>query len=405
MSETHKTISTTQSVARSLDAERRALPDPSPFRWFLRDVLVPLVATRVALTLVGVIALTIFPMRHKPTEVDVSKHQWLNVWCRWDAGWYVSVANEGYHLQEGKHSNIAFSPFYPLLIRSIRWAVPGRPYESWFLAGFIVSNAALVVAMTYLLLLVRNDYGHEVASRTVLYVLVYPTSLFLSAVYAESTFLALAIPAFYYARRGKWWLVGILGFCTSISRPHGMLIAVPLALEYLSQRQFRFRDFRADVLWIALIPLGMATLLVYFYFHLGDPFAPMKMQAAWNRKLMLPWETFRHFFSHSFVAHGAEGGDYSPLDFVFTVLSFVLAVISWRVLRPSYALYNTIFFLMMTITGRLSTNIRYGLALFPAFIVLALAGRSKSFDSAYVSISATLGGLFMAIYALVYWLA
>ncbi len=53
--------------------------------------------------------------------------------------------------------------------------------------------------------------------RAVLYLLTAPAAIFLMLGYAECLFLALAIPAWHAAARGRWWraalLAGLSGSC------------------------------------------------------------------------------------------------------------------------------------------------------------------------------------------------
>src|SRR4029079_9154843 len=75
----------------------------------------------------------------------------------------------------------------------------------------------------------------ELASRSVWYMLIFPTSFFLSAVYAESLFLVMALGAIYAARRERWLFAGLLGAGAALTRPFGVVVAVPLAVELLMQ--------------------------------------------------------------------------------------------------------------------------------------------------------------------------
>lgn len=57
-------------------------------------------------------------------------------------------------------------------------------------------NLVLLVALAYLYMIVREEFDAPTARRTVLYALVFPSTLFVSAVYPHALFLAGAIPAF-----------------------------------------------------------------------------------------------------------------------------------------------------------------------------------------------------------------
>src|SRR5207237_9491846 len=94
----------------------------------------------------------------------------------------------------------------------------------------------------------RLDFDRRTAARVVLYVCIVPTTLFLSAGYSDSLFLGLAVSAFYYARAGRWIIVGILAAAAALCRPPGVLLVAPLAFEYLSQKEFQWQQVKADCL-------------------------------------------------------------------------------------------------------------------------------------------------------------
>ena len=41
-----------------------------------------------------------------------------SAWVQWDSNWYLSIVEQGYQYEAAKPSNIAFFPFYPMLIRA-----------------------------------------------------------------------------------------------------------------------------------------------------------------------------------------------------------------------------------------------------------------------------------------------
>ena len=86
------------------------------------------------------------------------------------------------------------SPLYPALIATVL-ALIGRSTDigAATFVGFVISNVALAVALAYVFALVARDMGVSTARRAVFYVLIFPTTLFLSAVYAEALFLATGV--------------------------------------------------------------------------------------------------------------------------------------------------------------------------------------------------------------------
>ena len=175
-----------------------------------------------------------------------------------------------------------------------------------------------------------------------------------------------------------------------------------LAFEYLSQRHFRWRALRPDVLALGLVPLGLGIYVVYLYQRFGDPLIYFQVQEAWGRRMVPPWETFRDFFSQPLRVHSP---DHSMVDLGFTLFFAVVAVAAWRVVPVSYALFVTTFLLMILASGRLGSLMRFGATFFPVFIVLAIAGRSSAFDRSYLVLATMLSALFMVMFALWYWVA
>jgi hypothetical protein len=375
--------------------------------WVARDVLAPFLATRATLLLVGLWARGwMEPPRGKDLG-EVSRFPWLNIWNHWDAWWYLSIVEKGYSYVPGETSNAAFFPLYPLTIRLVSLPLGVRNQVAWALAGFLISHAALLIALLYLVRLVRLDYDHQVAARAVLYLLAFPLGLYLSAVYPESLWLALVVPAFYYARRGRWWLACVLAAGAPLTRPLGVLVAVPLLVEYLAGRGFdprrpSLRDLRPDVLWIGLIPLAFLAWCYYLYQLSGDPLFIRNVHEPWNEGFQPFWDTLLRYARNAPLRRG----DLHPsMDFAFGLGYLVLAVVSWRLVRPSYAAFATVFLLVMLSRPTWESVPRFGLEVFPLFIVLALLGRHWAFDRPYLAFGLGLGGLFMAMFALGYWVA
>ena len=82
-----------------------------------------------------------------------------------------------------------------------------------------------------------------------------------------------------------------------------------------------------------------------------------------------------------------------------------MAVLAWRWLRPSYALYMTALLLVPLTTGTLLSMPRFVLVMFPMYLVLAIIGRRQAVHETMLVVGMCLGGLFMALYAQWYWVS
>jgi hypothetical protein len=174
----------------------------------------------------------------------------------------------------------------------------GRP----ILAGVAISVAAMVGGLTLLYRLVRLEVSEAAAKSTVLLMAAFPTSLFMSAVYPTSLFVMLTVGALYAARRDRWALAGLCGGLASATRSNGILIILPLALQYLYGPRDSARHgagpfawwrprfpLARDAAWIGLAPVGLAAYLGYLLVAHGAPLAPFRAaHVDWGHSLGPP---------------------------------------------------------------------------------------------------------------------
>jgi Gpi18-like mannosyltransferase len=144
-------------------------------------------ATRLALFAIGVFAVARMPINvieaqglHLPPQ----PHTFLEAWARYDACWYVTIAQKGYRGPIGPYGDMraGFFPLFPALM-----AVVTPLVHTPLLAGLIVSN---VFYLTFLALpwqIVRLDWTMDLARRSVWIYLLFPSTMFLSGVYRDAS--------------------------------------------------------------------------------------------------------------------------------------------------------------------------------------------------------------------------
>ena len=391
-------------------------------RWFshwpVRDIMVPFFFSRAALIIVAWLGLHFLHVHlygpkwevgddgfgHHVTEhLSPTAYPLINMWSRWDAGWYLSIAQNGYSFAPGKQSNVAFFPLYPYLIRLVHYVIPLSRDVGWLLVAIIVSNSALIIALIYLYKLVRLDFDRSTSARAVLYLCLFPTTLFLSAVYSESLFLASVVGSFYYARVEKWFLAGCIAAAAALCRSPGVLIIIPLAFEYLSQKEFQWRRLRPDCLALLLAPLALAGHLAFLRWRFGDWNILSKEETipGWDRHLTMPWNTLLH----ALPGMNSFKGFHGAFEFFFTLALLGLAIFGYFRLRLSYSIYAAVSLLFITSWGELRSAPRFGLVVFPIIIALGLLGRNQAFSRAYVILSTILALISMVVFSQWGWVA
>src|SRR5919108_254299 len=111
--------------------------------------------------------------------------------ARWDAVWYLRIADSGYG---DSAPRAAFFPLYPLLIRSLAAPVGGSQ-AALLIASYLISLAAFLGALVLLYRLASLELGRRFASPTLLLLAVFPAALYFGAPYSESLFLLVSLCA------------------------------------------------------------------------------------------------------------------------------------------------------------------------------------------------------------------
>lgn len=288
----------------------------------------------------------------------------LDILTQWDGNWYRLIAEHGYGPAMPDVA-AAWFPLYPILVRAVEFIV--RDFQ---VASLLVSNGCLIAAALLLRRLLRLDYDELVCRRTITFLMFNPVSFFLSSAYTESTFLLLSIGALFAARQGKWLIAALSGACLSATRAPGLLIGAPLFAEYLIQWHERGRSartfFRPHLLFLALVPAGLAAYLFYLYVQRGDLFLPMHVQASgWGKTLSMPWQSF--LWPRSFPA------SHLPLYQAIVGSALVLTGAAFFLrLRATYLAYAVVSILFYLAWGSLEGLPRYVSVVFPLHLVLAL---------------------------------
>jgi hypothetical protein len=325
---------------------------------------------------------------------------------RWDTGFYVSIAEEGYKFEGVPLPSVAFFPLLPLLMRAVTPLVGDT-----LAAGIVVSNVALLLAMMLFYRLVAESWDEQVADRAVWYLLIFPTAFFGAAIYTESLFLLAVIGAFYFARRRYWELSALLGIAAGMTRLMGLIVVPMLLLEWLRQwrsmegeeRPFFFSFF------IAFTPLiGLGAFMLYLQSVFGDPLAFVHGAEAWGRVPQSPVVTVA-----GLLQRPAEGWGTAVLaghlhvdnwiDFCMVLLFLVLGSVLLVKKRWSEAAFVLLGTLIPFSSGLLMSQRRYVWVLFPAFILLAQWGKRPWLDKTITALFLLGLGLFIALFVNGYW--
>ncbi|HEV7860548.1 MAG TPA: mannosyltransferase family protein [Pyrinomonadaceae bacterium] len=313
-----------------------------------------------------------------------------------DGLWYANIARDGYERQPFEASaqhTWAFFPLYPLLLRAAS-SITGE----YALTGSLLSNLFLLFSLVLLHPLVRAfGYDEGCADRTIFYMAAFPTSYFFSLPVTESLFLLLTVGCFLAVRRKHWWLTGILGALATATRPTGILIFPALLVQYW--QTYRSENLRRrELLALLLVPLGLFAFMFYLRETTGDALAFLKVQAAWGHRAGFFLRPLFDYLMNPLEV--SVRWDFRLLNFAAAMVALACGLVLLKRRQWSLATYTLICVIAPLSSMALQSMSRYFLTIFPAFIMLALAGRRPLLDQSLRAIFLALLALMTALFAI-----
>lgn len=339
----------------------------------LRAAWGPFIVSRLLVMVVAYLAVVMIGFE-TPPAFPALKNGFLDLYARWDAGWYFNIASIGYPtvFDPAQRNSIAFFPGLPLLMRATGTLLDVNLWA----AGVIVITAAFLWALTYVYRLARLDLGVDEAKASLLFLAFYPFAICYSVVLTESLFLLAAAAAFFHFRRNQLWFAAAFGFVAGLLRPNGFLLAVPLGLIALIGATKTDRDWRkfASQVAAASVPVvGMLTYALYVNSLVGNPFAWVEAQQAWGRR---PAEILAIIEARRALIEATDVATYVrsfPAEVIEGVAALLALAAVWPITRRfgiAYGLIVAMAILPPLISmGPVSLG-RYSAPLFPIFLWL-----------------------------------
>ena len=329
-------------------------------------------------------------------------HQPL-LWSRanFDGFHYLSIARNGYGYLEQM-----FFPFYPKLIR---FFCP--LFNSFIFSGLFISSLFFILCLKLLSDLLSGEGENKKAiKKTLLFLVLFPTSFYFLSVYTESLFLFLILLSFWLARKKKWLLAGLTAGLTSYTRLVGICLLPALVCEYYESESGRKMKERIKSVRIGLIYKFRIEYLIYFFksrwVHLKNLF--FIFLSAWGllahayyvkktcdgwlyfikirpsfggqrlaNKLIMPYQVFWRYLKMIFTVN-PKSFIYFNVWFEFLTALLFLGLLAWgwykrkqNKIKTSWLVFSSLVYLLPTLTGTFSSMPRYVLTCFPCFLVLA----------------------------------
>ena len=194
----------------------------------------------------------------------------------WDGGWYRYVAMAGY----GFPNSRALFPIYPILMHLLALVV-----RNYVVSAEIISWVSLAFATNGIIVLIEKLGGNRkstiVAALSLLW---FPESVFFTAGYAESFYLACLLWTIIYIIEKRWCLTAITGFFAVGTRPEGAIIVVAIFVGLIIAKAPWYK--------ILIIPTiagsSLVAYMTYLWVKYKQPLAFVTVQSYWDRKKTWP---------------------------------------------------------------------------------------------------------------------
>jgi hypothetical protein len=328
------------------------------------------------------------------------------IWDRADSSWFLGIAEHGYQRNGGE----VFYPLYPLLVGGL-----GRVFGGYYVtAGIVVSLACCAAAFVLFYRLALARLGADGAQRALLYLALFPMSLFLQAVYSESLYLLCCVGAFVLAERRKWLGAGVVTGLALLTRLAGIALIPPILLF-----AWRSPERRRALLSLLPAPALAALYPLWLQLKLHAVFSAFSNEAGWGRHLSHagPLGGLWHGLEKAWTGikqianadPNAQAGAHNLEYLAFLVLFLWLGVEAWRRFGAPYGLFVlgslAIPLSAPTVGYPLLSMPRFCLPLFPAFLALAAIANTERRNRAILVLSSLFLGVAVVQWSVGQWVS
>lgn len=350
----------------------------------LRAIAVPWITAR-ALIVTGFLAAYAIVDRLVP---DARPNAITEGLVAWDGTWYRDIASHGYGALG--HEGLRFFPLFPLLGKALSIVTLGRTD----VALVIIANIASVALAVAIRRLVRFERGSvDLADRAVWIVCLFPGAFVLAWAYAEALWLLAAVVVFWAVRSRRWGWAILAGLVAGATRPLGILLVVPIAIEAVRVWRAARNDERLLGLGALVAPIvGTGGYLLWVGSRFGDAWLPFTVQGTLRGNsdpLSRLWEGIGQMFGPDRLSDG--------LHIPFAIAFVALVVLSFRYWPASYGAFAAVVMLAALDAENLNSLERYGLNAFPIALTLAVVVRRPAVERVAMIV---LGGGMVALTAM-----
>ena len=197
-------------------------------------------------------------------------YRWLYLVTTWDTAYYSAIANAG----------------YPRILAPAYWFFPLYPFAiaTFGLTGidlatiaFVIALAAGLASVPLFLRIAKRCLSRDLANGTaLLYFLLPPVFVFSGVSYSDSLLLLFCLLTWDSHLTGHDTRAGLVSALATLTRINGVILALPLAYNYVQRRQFR------KLVYSAIAPLALIGWVLYGYWRTRMWFPMLAAESYFN---------------------------------------------------------------------------------------------------------------------------
>ncbi|GAA5811563.1 hypothetical protein MFLAVUS_005002 [Mucor flavus] len=206
-------------------------------------------------------------------QLETSSHHVLNVFLRWDALYFLHIAEHGYVYEQ----ETAFFPLMPLLARALSntvflplQSILGIKY-TLLLSGVTIANVSFVLAAgaLYKLTLALLPRNQKLAYVSSIAFCLSPPAMFMSSFYTESIFALMSFTGMRWAAEKKYLSAAVIWGLTSAVRSNaivyvGFFFYDLIWIRFIQRKNFIVGTIRS-IFYTLIVLSGLISFQYYAY--------------------------------------------------------------------------------------------------------------------------------------------
>ncbi len=281
---------------------------------------------------------------------------WLYLFSAQDTGWYIKLAKEWYSYPP----MYVFFPAYPVLCKAVELMT-----GDFWLSAFIISFVLGLASIPLLQLVAEHYMSRAEAAASTLLTATFPyVFLFTTVSYTESLFLFSTLATWYLHLRGRFISSMLAATVATLTRPYGVAIVIPVALNLLLKR--KFKQFP-----IISVPItALLGWMYYLYLTTGDAFAFATQQSFWIK------QAFEFGWFQRYITPFLSSNVLAFPKFDFFLLPFIIftGYLVFCVFRidGKLAIYSLSVYLSLLYFGNYNSLPRFFSFIFPVWLIVRM---------------------------------